>query len=81
VTAVFVVTCRVLGHVREYVPGNRDVYEVTLERPETIAQIVGRLGSDPALFVSALIDGQARLKDFLVERACELVLVSPAAGG
>lgn len=78
---MFVVRCRVFGHVREYLPGGRDAFEVEVEAPETIARVIARLGVDPQLFMAALVDGQRRDKDFVIDRDCELVLLSPAAGG
>ncbi len=76
------VDVKVAGHVRDLMPDGRDMYRLELDKPLTVSEIIEhRVGSNPMLFASVVVNGQRRAKDYLVEEDAEIILLSPVAGG
>ncbi len=80
---------RVPGHLKEYVP--KEVYEksggeagdfnMTVEGPLTLRDLMEIIGLRPQLAIGALFNGRRVGRDELVEGDGELVILSPIAGG
>jgi len=75
------VTVRVVGHAVEYFPGRKDVYELEVEGPVRISDLLARLGVSRALVMAAIVDGQWREFDFVPPEGAEVILMTPPAGG
>jgi len=70
------------GHVTSLLPGNKKEYEVEISEPSNISDIIQEnLEVNPMVFASIVVDGEAVKRDYVVEDDCEVVLVSPTAGG
>ncbi|MFO8060151.1 MAG: hypothetical protein R6U70_05800 [Bacillota bacterium] len=73
---------RVHGHVVSLLPEKKAEYEFEISEPVPVADLVQkRLGINPDVFATVLIDGKRRKKDHLLEEDCDIVLISPLAGG
>ncbi|MBA2273039.1 MAG: MoaD/ThiS family protein [Actinobacteria bacterium] len=75
------VTC--FGAVREYLPegsaGNRA--EIELADPDTVGDLVDRLGAPRRLIFSLLVDGTRAGMDATLQDGSEVTLMPPFSGG
>lgn len=69
------------GHVREFVETEEDEIVLEFGQPHSIEDIIRELGLNPKLFMNAFVDGELRPLDYVVEEDCEVLLMSPTAGG
>lgn len=69
------------GHAKEYFPGGQQFYDLELESPATVRQMIRELGVSPDLVMSVFIKGRLVDKDYVPPDGAEVVLITPPAGG
>ncbi len=76
------VTVIVHGHLREFLATEEEEIVLTLESPRTIESIIEQeLGLKPQLFMKAFVDGEPHELEAVVSEDCQILLISPTAGG
>ena len=75
------VTVNVSAGFREHYSHLEDRQTIELEQPETVENIISRLGISSRMVLMATIDGRIVDKKTLIKQSCEINLVSPPAGG
>lgn len=76
------VRIRVHGHARTLMPGERDEFQLELQGPATVADMLrDHIGVNPMVFATVVVNGQRQPRDFLVEGDADILLMSPVAGG
>lgn len=75
-------TIRAVGHAVEYFPGGKDRFDLEVDGPLTIADLLEKLEVKRVFVMAAIVDGQRRDLDFRIDRdGAEVVLITPPAGG
>jgi hypothetical protein len=74
-------TVRVIGHAVEFFPDRKTRYEIVLDEPARISEILERLGVGQALVMAVVVDGKRREFDFQPPDGAEIILITPPAGG
>ncbi len=73
---------RVHGHVVSLLPEKKAEYEFEISEPQPVAEFIEeKLEVNPQVFAAIVINGRSRAGDHLLEEDCEIVLISPLAGG
>ncbi|MCL6581492.1 MAG: MoaD/ThiS family protein [Firmicutes bacterium] len=75
------VVVRVVGHAREFFPGGRDRFDLELDRPARVADILTKLGVGRALVMTAIVGGRRRDLDHPLTDGDEVILMTPPSGG
>ncbi len=76
------IVAKVHGHVVSLMPDRREVFEVDVDEPITIRQLLrDHIGVNPMIFAAVLVDGTTQHLDYTLESDSELLLISPVAGG
>jgi molybdopterin converting factor small subunit len=70
------------GHLKSLFPELSKEIVLEVEKPISVDELANRLGITPWIIMSAIINGQARGKDHLInEDNAEITLIGPMAGG
>ncbi len=70
------------GHVKSLLPSNESEFEFELSEPRDVSELIEeKLEINPMVFASIVIDGKSVERDHVVDEDCEILLVSPTAGG
>jgi len=70
------------GHVKSLLSSDQSEYEFEICQPTDVSELIEkRLEINPMVFASIVIDGEAVRRDYVVDQDCEILLISPTAGG
>lgn len=70
------------GHLKSLFPDHPKEIVLDVEKPISVDDLASQLGITPWIIMSAIINGQARSKDYLIEEDnAEITLIGPMAGG
>lgn len=70
------------GHLKALFPDQPKEIVINVEKPISVDNLACRLGITPWIVMSAIINGQSRSKDYLIEEEnAEITLIGPMAGG
>jgi len=70
------------GHLKVLFPDQPKEIFLDVEKPISVDELACRLGITPWIVMSAIINGQTRRKDYLIEEdGAEITLIGPMAGG
>ena len=73
---------RVHGHAVSLLPDKKTDYEFEIGEPVALADFLEEhLEINPDVFATFLIGGKSRAGDYLLDEDCEILLISPLAGG
>lgn len=75
------VQIEVAGHAKEYFPGGRDRFDVELDEPATINEILAHLGVPSELVMAVFSAGERRDKDYVAPAGATVTLLTPPSGG
>lgn len=70
------------GHLKALFPDQPKEIVLDVEKPISVDDLACQLGITPWIVMSAIINGQSRSKDYLIEEEnAEITLIGPMAGG
>ncbi len=73
---------RVHGHAVSLLPEKKTDYVFDIDEPVPLRDFLQEhLEINPDIFATFLIGGKSRAGDYLLDKDCEILLVSPLAGG
>ncbi len=77
-----IIHVRVHGHIASLLPEGKTEYEFELDEPMSVSAFLQEhLSINPLVFASIVVNGKAITRDFVLDDDCEILLVSPIAGG
>ncbi|GEM_PF-3171242 len=77
----FIVTVNLVGCLRDLYPHLAEQEVIELDRPVKVAEMIARLGISSRMVLFATVEERLVPKEALIDRSCEVNLISPPAGG
>ena len=69
-----------MGHICTLLPPEKTRSTVVLESPAAVGEVLEGAGLK-GLYAGIIVDGLRRNENFILDKDCEVILISPASGG